>query len=184
VSGQLHALATLSPWDKASQYPLAMRLGGQHSRSGRCGEKCCFCRDSNPGRPAWWMHKHLCCSTCVCGFVDLHHFAAVGHTATLILYKYIKTHWLHSLFQFVMQTVVHRLHKGLPLHPVLNYVVQFVLHRYMLYILILFPCLCFGLPDGVFQHWCCISSRTQTSWSVVSSEIQRHVVHWSQPTFR
>jgi hypothetical protein len=37
--------------------------------------------------------------------------------------------------------------------------VQFVLHLYMLYILI-FPYLCFGHPDGVFQHGCCISSRT------------------------
>jgi hypothetical protein len=38
ASGQLHALAALSP-EKSRRYPLYRRLGGPHSRSARCGEE-------------------------------------------------------------------------------------------------------------------------------------------------
>jgi hypothetical protein len=38
VSGQLHALAALPPWETAPRYPLDSKLGGPHRRSGRYGE--------------------------------------------------------------------------------------------------------------------------------------------------
>jgi hypothetical protein len=53
VSGQLHALAVLSP-GKGTRYSFDRRLSGPQSRSGRGGEgkKPCPCRESIPGRPA------------------------------------------------------------------------------------------------------------------------------------
>jgi hypothetical protein len=40
-----------------------------------------------------WMYKTLWCSIYMCGFVDLKHFATVGHNAMLFLYKYINMQW-------------------------------------------------------------------------------------------